>query len=68
MVGGVLTHIELAALLLEGVAAPAGLVVLLQHQHPLAHLSQGAGRRQATYATADDHGIQVPRHTRGAEP
>lgn len=65
---GVLTHVELGVLLLEGVGAPAGLVVLLQHQHPLACPGQRPRGRQPPHAAADDHGVQLCRHPAGAEP
>ena len=63
-----LTHIELSAPLLEGVAAAPGLVVLLQHQHTFAHLGQDARSCQTPNAAADDHSIQILRHACGAEP
>lgn len=53
------TGVELEALLAERMAAAPQLAVLLQHQHPPAHLGQQHGHRQPPDAAADDDGIEL---------
>lgn len=62
-----LTHVELKALVLKGVRAASGLIVLLQNQHPLACFGQERRRRQAPHATADHHRVQSVRDAVHAE-
>lgn len=58
-VQNLLTRVKLEAFLYIRVAAAPSLVVLLQHQHPLAQFGQRSCRRHATDATPDHDGIQV---------
>lgn len=55
------TGVELEALLAERVAAAPQPAVLLQHQHPPAHLGQQHGHRQPPNAAADDDGVELLR-------
>ena len=58
--------VELVALVDEGVEGAAGLVVLLQHEHPLARLGQDGRRDEAAGAAAHDDGVEVGRNLTNA--
>lgn len=58
-----LTHVKLKALVVKGVCAASGLIVLLQNDDPLACFGQERRRRQASHATADHHRVQGGRDT-----
>lgn len=53
-----LTNIKLKALVLEGVCAASGLIVLLQNQNLLPGFGQKCGGRQSSDTTPDHHCIQ----------
>ena len=63
-----LTDIEFEALFNVCVAAAAGLVVLLQHQHLLAGLGHDGGHRQAADAAAHHHSIDALRQALRVKP
>ena len=63
-----LTDIEFEALFDVCVAAAAGLVVLLQHQHLLARLGHDGGHRQASDAAAHHHSINALRQPLRVKP
>ena len=56
------SDIPLVSFVRESVAAPAGLIVLLQHQNPFPSFRHDSRRGQATDTTADHDSVKAIRY------